>query len=120
MNPLTDPKAQTAATKRFREDERVNAQVIRALMSTQDGRRWLWLRLSEAQLFDDIETTDPMLLVRLNGKRSWAVRLLTSITRYAPALYIRMTEENIGRTLEESPNDDTDNGSDDISYSGNG
>lgn len=93
-----------------RETDRV---VITTLMSTISGRRWLWLKLSEAQLFSDDGLLDHAWMAFTKGRRIAALSLLNSIQLHAPAMYIRMTEENTKVTNLEATQDDNEFGNPD-------
>jgi hypothetical protein len=101
MSKLTDEQAQKVAAKQRAKDRATARVVITELMRTVDGRRWVWLQLSAAQLFTASDTTNPYEIVREQGKRTAALALLADVTTYTPEMYIRMTQENAGVQLQE-------------------
>lgn len=80
-------------------DELITAQ----LMSTPDGRRWVWLRLSEANIFDGNDNLDPQYMAWEKGNRNSGLRLLRDVTTFTPQAYITMTEEARRVKLTEAP-----------------
>lgn len=81
--------------------------VIRQLMSTVEGRRWVWLTLSSAGIFDEDTALDPMLLAYRKGVRNSALRLLKPVQSHTPNEYILMTSEatkvELTLTKEDTP-----------------
>lgn len=112
MTSATSERAQRAAKKQAARDEDINKTVISTLMSTVQGRRWIWLELCFAQVFIACESLEPARLAFNEGRRNTGLRLLASVTRHAPAMYVRMTEENTNIKLvdEEQQEQDEDNG----------
>ncbi len=93
----------------MRRDLLTDEVVTKSLMSHKDGRRWIWLRLSEGQLWQEDMQFDPGTMAYRKGQRNAALRLLADVTRHAPREYITMTEENTPVTLtpsEVDPNDE--------------
>jgi hypothetical protein len=76
-----------------KEDAANEELVIRNLMSTPAGRRWVWLFLSAASLFAESEHFEPYRLAYEKGQRRIGHLLLASVTRHTPREYIKMTEE---------------------------
>jgi hypothetical protein len=76
-----------------KRDRITDELVTKQLMSTADGRRWVWLRLSEAQMFSGNENLDPQYMAWEKGIRNTGLRLLNDVTTFTPQQYIMMTEE---------------------------
>lgn len=76
--------------------------ITERLMADDEGRRWVWLRLSEGGIFLNDEGLDPMRMAFDKGQRNAALRLLRDVNRYAPREYILMQDE--AQTLEASIN----------------
>lgn len=79
-----------------------NRLITERLMSDEEGRRWVWLRLSEGQLFINDEGLDPSRMAYDKGIRNAALRLLRDVNRYTPTLYILM--QNEAQAIEASLN----------------
>ena len=104
-------KKRAAQQKRDRiTDELITKQ----LMSTIDGRRWVWLRLSEAGMFNGNDNLDPYYMAWEKGVRNGGLRLLKDVTTFTPQEYVTMTEEARSIKLKEEQdvgsqrNDDPD------------
>lgn len=110
MTSASNERQIEAAKAQARRDRLTDKIITEALMQTTDGRRWVWLRLAEAQLFVDSGTLDPMQMAFDKGTRVFALRLLRDVNRFAPEAYIQMTRENTGHDLTlkppEEPSDD--------------
>lgn len=99
------------ANERQRRDRITDRVITEALMSSVDGRRWVWLRLADAQLFVEDADLDPYRMAYTKGTKQFALRLLRDVNRFAPEAYITMTRENTAVALElnpptEEPSDD--------------
>lgn len=108
MTSATNERAIRARDDRLKKDRAVNKTVIGALMSTIDGRRWIWLRLEEARIFVADEDLDPARMAFGKGTRNAGLRLLADVTTFCPREYVRMTEENTGVNLTEETTDGGD------------
>lgn len=108
MVSATNENTIRKAKERQKADAKVEAEVIRHLMSTVNGRRWLWLNLAFAQIFVATEELDPQRLAYNEARRNSGLRLLTAINSHAPDLYFRMVQENSSANLEENSNDGHD------------
>lgn len=95
-------KKKRAQQKRDRMTDQI---VTMSLMSTVDGRRWVWLRLSEAGVFTGNDNLDPQYMAWEKGVRNGGLRLLSDVTKFTPQFYITMTEEARSIKLTEEPED---------------
>ncbi len=97
------------------KDQETEREIIQALMRTVNGRRWVWLRLEEAQVFAIGESLDHAVMAFEKGRRSLGTRLLESVTRFAGDQYFRMTQENSrsAQALEEVEDDGSSDRTDD-------
>ena len=94
-------RSQRKAKERALRDQEGERTVITQIMSSPVGRRWAWLQLERAQIFqDDAESADPLAVKYRSGRRSEGLYLLRSITRWTPNHYITMTRENTGADIE--------------------
>lgn len=82
---LRDQQKRDALTRRL---------VIQTLMAEPNGRRYVWLQLSEANVFSQSETLDHAALAFYEGKRSVGLRLFNEVTSWSPQDYMKMTIEN--------------------------
>lgn len=106
MTSATNETRIAAGRARAKDDAKLTAKVIGALMSTVEGRRWVWLELEAANIFMVVEGMPADRLLYHSGKRDQALRLYRQVTRHAPSMYIRMTQENTGVQLDEGQTDD--------------
>lgn len=107
MTSASNERQVKARIEQMKRDRVTDKAVILHLMAYPDGRRWLWLRLSEAQIFIGDEDLDPYRMAFSKGIRNSGLKLLKDITSFAPAEYIIMTEENTSTTLRLTPSEDT-------------
>ena len=91
---IESPSAQRAAARKRKQDREDGAAVLRELLSTVRGRRWLWLRMEECHAFADDENLDHAVMAYQKGQRNIGLRLISATMAASPALYLRMTEEN--------------------------
>lgn len=89
-----------AEAKRTR-DKRISRTVVTALMSSPDGRRWIWLQLEAAQVFAQTYVPGSFDQTAFaEGNRRFGNKLLAEIQMYAIADFVRMLQEN-NPTVEE-------------------
>ena len=105
MTSATNPKQIAARNRQAKEDATAIRQTIEVLMSTIAGRRWVWLQLEAGQMFIAVGAQDVSDANYRNGLRDATLRLFAQVTRYTPAMYIRMTQENTQVQIEEQQND---------------
>jgi hypothetical protein len=84
-----------------KRDRITDELITKQLMSTIDGRRWVWLRLSEGNVFYGNENLDPQYMAWEKGVRNSALRLLRDVSSFTPQEYITMTEEARSIKLKE-------------------
>lgn len=106
MTSSTSEQSLSAAKKRATADRTVTKDVITSLMSTIQGRRWVWMELTYAQIWAPGDSLEPYRMAYEKGSRNAGLRLLDAVSRYTPTMYIRMTQENTSVQLEEEPVDD--------------
>lgn len=78
--------------------------VLRTIMSTTEGRQYMWDELSDAGVFTQaiaFGTAGAQQLYFTEGKRSRGLKLLTELTVHFPEMYVRMQRENSGINLED-------------------
>ena len=96
------------------DDARVKTAVLRAMMTTPDGRRYIWNELAECHIFEQVIIPgQPELSAMREGRRLKGLVLLLEVTRSFPNEYIQMTRENAAVKLEEEKDDERSPDSDD-------
>ena len=114
MASATSERGLKKAQARQKEDRAVTKRVILLLMSTVDGRRWLYNELAAANMFNVDTGLDPFQMAYDKGIRNVGLRWLAGINEFAPAMYIRMMEEATSIKLDfEVTEDDDGIGTDD-------
>jgi hypothetical protein len=108
MTSATNERQIQRAKDQQAKDRRGEVTVIQALMSTVDGRRWVWLQLEFARCFVEDSGLDPFQMAYDKGRRNTGLKLLASVTQHTPQMYIRMTQENTGVQLEDTADDNPD------------
>jgi|SRR6185312_161274 len=93
MTSATNERQKAAREAQARRDRVTDKIVIGSLMSHKDGRRWVWNRLTEAQIFNQSEDLDHAQLCMKVGLRNAGLRLLRDVTTFTPNEYILMTNE---------------------------
>lgn len=72
------------------------AAVTREIMSTTQGRAWMWHHLSQANLFSPNTISDLRLSGIFDGERNFGLRLLADIMSTCPDQFIQaMREANV-------------------------
>lgn len=101
-NSSTNERGLKKKREQQRRDRITDEIITKTLMSTPDGRRWVWLRLEEGQIFAGNENLDPQYMAWEKGNRNPALRLLRDVTTFTPQQYITMTEEARSIKLQET------------------
>jgi len=94
MTSLTNGKGQRKRKERAERDESIDALVVKTLMQTGDGRRWVYIRLWHSGIWYEDGVLDPERMAWKAGLRNEGLRLQASILKVAPELYVRMWQEN--------------------------
>jgi hypothetical protein len=101
------------AERQAKQDETTRKVVIQSLMSTKDGRRYLWLELADGGIFSQSFTTAPGafgIMCFSEGRRSSALRLFSDIQRWAPQQFVKAMIENASVEIKEEKDDGYDKG----------
>lgn len=93
MTSTTNENQLKARKQQAARDRLTDEIITKMLMSTQDGRRWVWLRLSEASVFTEDTEFDVGWMAFRKGVRMAALRLLSDVSTFTPTEYILMTQE---------------------------
>lgn len=95
-NP-TDLAGQERTTAKAAEEERLRrereANDLRWVLSTKQGRRFMWRLLSEAGVYRLSFNTNAATMAFNEGARNIGLGLVTSITEACPDLYAQMRAE---------------------------
>ena len=104
---MTEPNA--ADRKWVREQQKLaklvdarNQSVVVALMSSPDGRAYLWDKLEAAHIFHTSFSTDLAQMSFNEGERNLGLQLFNNIIRWSPDQYIQMIREANGRRSDSS------------------
>lgn len=101
IDNAADRKAIRVKEKAARLAERERGDVIRNLMSTTHGRRYLWDKLGEAHVFATSFSSDPLAMAFNEGERNFGLRLLNEITRWCPEQFIQAMRESNERHISD-------------------
>lgn len=91
-----------------KRDERTEKTVIRILMASADGRRYIWNDLAKSHIFEQVIIPgQPEVSAMREGRRLKGLQLLLLVTELCPQQYITMTQENARVKLaQEEENED--------------
>lgn len=98
MSSSTNERQVRARQEQMKRDRLTDEMVIKHLMGYPDGRRWVWLRLGEAQIFAGDEALEPYRMAFDKGRRNSGLRLLADVNKFCPEEYILM--QNEAQTIE--------------------
>ncbi len=73
--------------------EKDNREVIATLLSSPQGRNWMWSVMSGCHVFETIAPGDPAVTNYLLGERNIGLRLLQEVTVSSPDALIQMMRE---------------------------
>lgn len=90
--------------KRAKSDSETEKLVLRTLMSQVDGRRYIWLRLSECNVWASTFTGDALTGAFREGERNVGLKLFGAVSRLCPNEFMCMTIENSAVELKEEDN----------------
>jgi hypothetical protein len=107
----SDRKAIRRAEKASRLAELNDREVMVAIASTTNGRRYLWNRLAECHLFTPIYNDNPQRMAFLEGERNAGLKLLSDFMQWCPEEFILAMREDNGR--RDIDNSRSGNGRDD-------
>ena len=113
MDSAADRKSIRRREKQARIDAASSAAVIRNVMSTVEGRAWLWSFLSDCHIFSTSFTGDALTSAFAEGERNVGQRLLNTITSTCPDEYIQaMRESHVRSAIDERRSGPVDDGRD--------
>lgn len=88
------------ANAQDKHDANVERMVVEGLMAHANGRRWVWLQISAAQVFQEGSSLDPYMMAFDKGRRAFGLRLLAMVTGHTPKHYLTMTRESADISAE--------------------
>lgn len=74
------------------------AQVVHQIMSTVQGREWMWSKLAEARVFHQTFTGDALQSAFNEGQRALGLSMLAEVMLSCPDQYIQAQRESNERT----------------------
>lgn len=90
-----DPEQVERAERAAKRHEKAMRVVVATLLSTPDGRAWMWGHLVSGHIFEaSFVAGDPHLTSFRDGERNAMLRLLGDVMRAAPEQYMLMAKEN--------------------------
>lgn len=89
----SDRKEVRKAEKAARIADRARQEVITNLMSTTQGRQWLWDLLANCHVFAQTFTADPLMTAFGEGRRAVGLALLADVMISCPDQYITAARE---------------------------
>lgn len=102
VRDASDPKQADRARAQEKRDNATRETILRVLMSSAEGRRYVWLELEYYKVFHQSNTiSDHAALAFFEGRRSAGLRLIQDVTRLCPQQYIEMTLEANNRDKKE-------------------
>lgn len=82
-------------TRQAKDRQRESDQAIKAFMSHQTGRAWVWEQLSACGLYrTSARSGDAYMTYFHEGERNVGLRLMVQLQRACPELYATMSQEN--------------------------
>lgn len=113
MDNAGDRKAIRRKEKEARQAERAREDVVRNLMSTMQGREFVWNILEDCRIFSSTFNGDALQSAFNEGRRSAGLALLAAIMQSCPDQYIAAQREaNVRSTTDERRSSTQPNGRD--------
>lgn len=100
---LTTEERLAKARQRQELDQLQRDEDLRAVLSTEAGRRWLWRLLEEeCLLLQDIYDVEPRAEARMLGRRALGIHLLAEAQRVSAGAYQAMVLEEAKAAREKA------------------
>ena len=99
-NNTANRKSIAAATRSARERDRERGQVLVSLMSTIQGREFLWSKLETANVFSTTYSDSALRMAFAEGLRAAGLSLLNDVIQWCPDLFIQAMREANQRKTE--------------------
>lgn len=88
-----DPKDVKAAIKESQRWADRRDTVLRGVMSTEDGRRWIREAIEMGHVGASSFSSDPLRMAYLEGERNIGLRIMADVMNTEPKLYMLMMAE---------------------------
>jgi hypothetical protein len=89
----SDPKQVNAAGSKVKQRERAALDRIKTVMSTRDGRRYLWDLMDTCHVFESTFTSDPYRTAYSEGARLIGLKVLAQVNTLPAETYLLMVNE---------------------------
>ncbi len=101
MDDVTKPLVQNAASpsqtraakKRAKRISEIELNRLRAVLSTRDGRRWVWDHMAALGIFLKWIPKDPYLTAYEQGRRNTGLAVLEAVNELGPEVFLQMQKE---------------------------
>ncbi|HHN8318272.1 TPA: hypothetical protein ACRRXY_000080 [Morganella morganii] len=90
---LLTPQEQAGRNIAHREQEKRSDADLKSIMSTEEGRRFMWRLLGESNVFGSSFSADPYLTAFKEGCRNFGLQMFEGLHRVCPELYALMADE---------------------------
>jgi hypothetical protein len=99
-----DPQQVRERRRQGREREREEGSAVQALLSSREGRDWMYALLEQCHTFHSSFSTDPLQMAFNEGERNIGIKLMAVIMRACPHRYNEMIQEaNDVRSSQKPP-----------------
>lgn len=90
---LLTPQEQAGRNIAHREQEKRSDADLKSIMSTEEGRRFMWRLLSKSNVFHSSFSPDPYVAAFKEGCRNFGLEMFDGLHRSCPELYALMADE---------------------------
>jgi hypothetical protein len=87
------PAETTAAQKRRERRERRRHRVLKAVLSTPEGREYLWDLIARAGVYETPFAIEPVLMAFKAGRQNFGLEIVKELTQNHPAEFLAMERE---------------------------
>lgn len=91
---LSDARQVKERNRELKRAEQDRMRTIRWLMSTKDGRKWVWDLLEKAHVNSSSFATNALITAHNEGERNIGLWVMADVTTFAPDHYVLMLSEN--------------------------
>jgi len=100
MQVVRTEEEKERAEQKQREAQKEREKVVKSVMSTPEGRKFVWGLLAETELFHGGYVADPNRLQWLCGRRDLGLKYFDEVNSVCPELFQLAQEENKPETDE--------------------
>lgn len=92
-----EAQEQAREEQRKRDEKRLEKRLdrLKAVLSTEEGRAFLWMLMEDCNIFAPVFDTDHAVMARREGARQVGLRIMAESSAQFPDLYTRMATENM-------------------------